>query len=234
MSELRVDNLKTTDSSFSIDTSDIASRDVDDYEIIKGVYWPKVNCTDQGDIAEIGSLAYIISQAAGADRMIELGPGAYTLATSLTVPVTCGLRFNKNAIITVAAAKTLTINGSLEAGIYQIFSGTGTITLGVLVRKVYGEWWGGSAFTTLADSATPSVAQGHLFLTGGTTTITNFTGSTIGREIQIFAEHAITITDGTNIFLNGSANFDMNISDVLFLTQKLDGKWYETNLSDNT
>ena len=43
-----------------------------------------------------------------------------------------------------------------------------------------------------------------------------------------------TITDGTNIFLNGSANFNMVITDTLTLIQKADGKWYEISRSDNT
>ena len=86
---------------------------------------------------------------------------------------------------------------------------------------------------TLADSATPSIAAGTTFLTGGTTTITNLTGGFTGKIIRIISEHAITITDGTNIFLNGSANYVMAATDTLTLIQKADGKFYELGRSDN-
>jgi hypothetical protein len=86
---------------------------------------------------------------------------------------------------------------------------------------------------TMADSATPSVLSGRNFVTGGTTTITNFTNGYIGKTITILADHSVTITDGTNIFLAGSANFAMAASDSLTLIEKADGKWYEISRSDN-
>ena len=90
-----------------------------------------------------------------------------------------------------------------------------------------------SAIQTLANSATPSVAGGKIWLTGGTITITDFTGGAKGQEIVILSEHAITITDGTNIFLNASGNFVMADTDSLYLVQKADGNWYEISRSVN-
>lgn len=88
---------------------------------------------------------------------------------------------------------------------------------------------------TLANDATPSVASGGpSWLTGGTTTITDFDDGYSGQIITIISEHAITITDGTNIFLNGSANFVMAATDTLTLICKDDLKWYEISRSDNT
>ena len=97
-------------------------------------------------------------------------------------------------------------------------------------------WNGGGSvglLPALADDATPSVAGGRYFLTGGTTTITNFDDGYLGQVITIISEHAITITDGTNIFLNGSANFVMGATDTLTLIMKADLKWYEIGRSDN-
>jgi hypothetical protein len=90
-----------------------------------------------------------------------------------------------------------------------------------------------STIAALANSATPSVADGKVWLTGGTTTITDFTGGVPGQEIIIMSEHAITITDGTNMFLSGSANFVMASTDSLYLIQKADGNWYEISRSVN-
>ena len=86
---------------------------------------------------------------------------------------------------------------------------------------------------TLANDATPSVLGGHVFLTGGTTTITDFDDGYEGQVITIIAEHSITITDGTNIFLDGSANWAMTATDTLTLICKADNLWYEIGRGDN-
>jgi hypothetical protein len=77
------------------------------------------------------------------------------------------------------------------------------------------------------EDATPSVLGGSVFLTVGTTTITDFDDGVEGQIIHVLAETSITITDGTNIILHGSANFAMADSDSLTLICKADGKWYE-------
>ncbi|HIJ71125.1 MAG TPA: hypothetical protein HPP87_07155 [Planctomycetes bacterium] len=86
---------------------------------------------------------------------------------------------------------------------------------------------------TLDDDATPSVKGYTVWLTGGTTTITDFDDGVEGQIIIVIAEHSLTITDGTNIFLSGSANWDMTATDTLTLICKADGKWYEIGRSDS-
>lgn len=87
---------------------------------------------------------------------------------------------------------------------------------------------------TLAVDSAPSIAGGSIFLTGGAATITDFVGGVEGQIIRLVAEHAVTITDGTNIFLSGSTNFVMAATDTLTLLCKADGNWYELGRSDNT
>ena len=87
---------------------------------------------------------------------------------------------------------------------------------------------------SLINDATPSVESGRLFLTGGTTTVTDFDDGVEGQIITIISAHTITITDGTNIFLNASGNFVMAATDTLTLICKADNKWYEIGRSDNT
>lgn len=90
-----------------------------------------------------------------------------------------------------------------------------------------------ASIATLANEATPSVDAGRSFLTGGTTTITDFDDGITGQVIHIIAEHSLTITDGTNIFLSGSANWAMTATDTLTLICKADNKWYELSRGDN-
>lgn len=93
---------------------------------------------------------------------------------------------------------------------------------------------GTAAYTTLADEATPSILGGSLFLTGGTTTITDFDDGTTGQQITILSDHTITITHGTNIILSNSQNFGMVANDSLTLVLKADNKWYEVARGTNT
>jgi hypothetical protein len=86
---------------------------------------------------------------------------------------------------------------------------------------------------SLLNNATPTVLNQGTVLTGGTTTITDFDDGVQGQTITILSGHAVTITDGTNIFLSGSANFVMASTDSLVLIQKADGKWYEISRSVN-
>lgn len=92
--------------------------------------------------------------------------------------------------------------------------------------------------STLTNDATPSVGEYSVWLTGGTTTITDFADGVEGQLITIIAEHSVTITDGTNIFLKRSVtaatlNFNMVDSDILTLFCKSDLKWYEKGRSHN-
>ena len=91
--------------------------------------------------------------------------------------------------------------------------------------KPFGEIVG---IVALADQATPSVVGGSICTTGGPTTITDFDDGTVGQTITVLSEHAIRITDGTHIILDGSADFVMAASDSLTLVLKADNKWYET------
>ncbi len=88
-------------------------------------------------------------------------------------------------------------------------------------------------WTALTDGPTPSVLYLEKVSTGGTTTITDFINGYIGQELKIYASHSVTITDGTNIFLSGSANWAMTATDMLHLIYRTNEKWYEVGRSDN-
>ncbi len=82
--------------------------------------------------------------------------------------------------------------------------------------------------TTLANSATPTVVAGNLFITGGTITITDLTNGIVGQTISISAAHTITITHGTPIQLAGGGNFAMVAGNTLTLKMFILGVWEET------
>jgi hypothetical protein len=111
---------------------------------------------------------------------------------------------------------------------------TGFVALPGMVYEPYVQPSTGLPTLVGGATATPSVYGLTQALTAGAVTITNFTDGTVGQRFTLIAEHAVTITDGTNIFLNGSANFVMAATDTLTCIQKADGKWYEISRSDNT
>jgi hypothetical protein len=85
------------------------------------------------------------------------------------------------------------------------------------------------------SGATPSVecVQTAMVTNGGATTVTNLTG---GRDGQIVILHHTdantTYQDGTNIFLNGSANYNPTATSLLTLMRR-NGLWYEQGRSPN-
>ena len=89
--------------------------------------------TIQSAINAIGSL----------ERTLVIPPGTWTLSSDVTVPSNINLKVLSGGLLTVVTGKTLTISGSLEAGLYQIFDcvGTGSVSFGS-PTTIYPEWWG--------------------------------------------------------------------------------------------
>jgi hypothetical protein len=83
-----------------------------------------------GTITAIGSTAGDLSLA----QTSQAGGG-------LTIPATLRLKAPKGATITVATGTTFTVNGPFEAGLYQVFSCTGTGAV-VGLKEVCPEWFG--------------------------------------------------------------------------------------------
>jgi hypothetical protein len=112
------------------------------------------------------------------------------------------VKVDQGALLSVAVSKTLTLNGPFDAGLYQTFSGSGTVTLGKKVKEAYPEWWG--ADNTGATSATTAftawAASGCLNLKlapGATYKIKNVALPKV-NNFHLDGNHANIIADGTN------------------------------------
>ncbi|RLA57453.1 MAG: hypothetical protein DRR04_12800, partial [Gammaproteobacteria bacterium] len=74
---------------------------------------------------------------------IWLSPGTWTIDDDLTIPANVSLCLPPGALLTVSSAKTLTVNGSIATGWYQVFSGDGSIVFGDgSIPCIFPEWWG--------------------------------------------------------------------------------------------
>lgn len=125
--------------------------------------------------------------AIGATETTVLINTAQTVSDDLTVPATMSLFIVRGGSISVANTKTLTINGTVIAGSYQIFTGTGTTTYSGTGIS-YGKWWSGGD-----DSVnTPR----------GTNDILGFTYAPFGKNLLVNGgmEHAQRGASGSASF----------------------------------
>ncbi len=143
-------------------------------------YFPDASQADQG--VAVGSVTvkdFVDSIAVTAKATIAFSRGNtgnttdYTFLTSETIPSNITLKFEPGARVSIAVGETLTINGPFEAGLYQVFTGAGSVVGGVstTTRTIYPEWWGAQAddlntSATLNGSAIESAVD-YLNAAGG-------------------------------------------------------------------
>ena len=113
---------------------------------------------DHSSVTSVGSLAWWINRAAGAGVTLYLDEGTYPVNQNLTVPANICLKFDNGAMLSVASGKTLTINGGIEAGLWQIFAGAGDVAGSPKIEYVYPEWFGAVGDGITDDSASFQLA----------------------------------------------------------------------------
>ena len=112
---------------------------------------------DQGDGSIEGTLAWYVANVGSDLTTITIKPGTYLVSTSITVPTTMTLKPERGGIFTDDASNaTLTINGHIDAGLYQIFdfeNGSGTVDIDPSsVRELYPDWWGVTRTSAISDA----------------------------------------------------------------------------------
>jgi hypothetical protein len=74
--------------------------------------------------------------------VVVIEKGTYPLST-ITIPAGVTLKCMPDAILSLQNNEVLTINGSIDAGLYQIFDTTGTVDLSnAKLKEAYSEWFG--------------------------------------------------------------------------------------------
>lgn len=117
---------------------------------------PDAAITDHSVNTTAGSLAWILAQIGSSPAVVELPANkTYTLtANSLTVDDATRLVFQPGAVVSIASGKTLTINGEIAVGLFQIFTGDGTVSFGDRYNPgMYPQWWNGAAGDGSTDCA---------------------------------------------------------------------------------
>lgn len=90
--------------------------------------------------------------------ILKVPAGTHSISGNLIVPVNVTLRVERGATLTIPPGVTLSINGGLEAGLYQIFSctGTGKVVFGPRsVQEVNAAWFGLTGDSGTTDNYAP-------------------------------------------------------------------------------
>ena len=96
-----------------------------------------------------GSIAAAVQKIGSTVVTLVFAPGTWTIDDDLTIPSNFTCHIPAGCLLEVATGKTLTINGHVQAGLYQVFSGAGTAISHAV--EIYPEWWG--ALTSAANNS---------------------------------------------------------------------------------
>lgn len=179
--------------------------------------------------------AFCARNGSAVESLIITGNSAYTTKDSAALQAAFWVRSLTARHVTVAnnyARHTLAAN---KETVWTSFSNVDTF------HESGNSWY--PRMKDLANSATPSIKSvspgsipfggGDWWQTGGTTAITDLLDGKIGQQVSIYAVHNCTITHGTNIKLNGSVSFAMNLYDTLTLRKVSATVWVEVSRGVN-
>ena len=119
--------------------------------ILKG---PEVDARAYGTAGTQAAIVAALADIGSKQKTLVLYPSltdtstTWALTADQAIPANVSLKVSRGAVLTVATGKTLTINGPLEAELYQIFSctGTGKVVFGThSIKEALPEWWGATA-----------------------------------------------------------------------------------------
>jgi len=152
------------------------------------------------DVRDYSSFSLAIDGISTSSKTLVIS-SEQAVTASKTVPSNVTLMFMQGGSLAISDTKTVTINGHVEAGLYQIFSGAGTVTFGAgAVKEVYPEWWG---IDGTADNVEITKAIASLPSTGGVLKAPNKTYA-IAATVDINKSN-VTLDFGTAIFSTSAA-----------------------------
>jgi len=89
-----------------------------------------------GDPSYGTTLQSAVTAIGGSQALLKIPAGSWSIGANLTVPANITLKPERGAILSIANGVTLTISGALDAGLYQVFSWTGTGAISLANAKI--------------------------------------------------------------------------------------------------
>lgn len=125
------------------------------------------------------------------------------IAEDLAIPSNVALSFKKTGQLQPAIGTTLTINGPIDAGLWQVFDGDGAVTGNPKIEAVYPEWFGaaGDGITDDADA----INAAYMFARSckNTTIILKATKYAVTQQIGTWDTYLPSIGTGCSVTLKG-------------------------------
>jgi hypothetical protein len=94
----------------------------------------------------------------GENATIVFPEGTFKLGSSITFPSNINVWFLKGGMLSPDSGVTVTIEGSIKSGLYQIFEGDGSIVFTRSSREVYPEWFGAN---DLVSDSSLAIQKAH-------------------------------------------------------------------------
>lgn len=193
-----------------------AALSTDSAQQVKGVWYVSTaaSITDHGNAAQVGSLAWVLAQAGGAQTTIRLpGPKAYPITTATTIPATVVLRLGQGAAFDDPSK--LTVDGAIE------WDGAG----GTVDVRAYGAIPGDAlddgAAINLALAEAGTAGGGVVFLPKGTYIIetpllvpSDVTLLGVGAASILYAKTNLNAPVLQNVEWASGTNTDITIRDL--------------------
>ena len=118
--------------------------------------YSNLNGAPQGVLSPNVELSTVISAIGSLSSELLINVPV-SVTSNTTIPATLETIVQKGALISIATGVTLTINGPFNAGVYQVFSitGTGKVVFNNAVNSTgYPEWWGAQVNNSSFDCST--------------------------------------------------------------------------------
>ena len=156
------------------------------------------------DVRNYTSFAAAVMEIGDAEKALLI-PNEQAVSADITVPSNISLRFLQGGSLAIATGVTVTINGNVDAGLYQIFSwaGTGKVAFGAgIVKEVYPQWWGAKGGDVTDDTAAIQMALGS----GAKTLFIPKTSSyyKITSQLNAFSDMDVFFAPGATIKLEST------------------------------
>jgi len=103
-----------------------------------------------------------VASIGGNERAIFI-TNEQAITDNLIIPTNITLTFSQGGSFNISAGKTVTINGHVDAGLYQIFEGTGAVAG---LKKAHPQWFGATGDGITDDTTAIQAADNALVVNG--------------------------------------------------------------------
>jgi len=171
-----------------------------------------VNVKDHGAIGDgthddSATITTAINKANDGTLLFPLG--TYKISSNVISPSNVTIWFTSGAKLSIDSGISFTINGKLDAGLRQIFSGSGTVVIAKgAVESLIPQWWGAvgdginddtSAFTTCITCAGTT----NISIVPSNYKITNDITFGVTSNVNLIAPVTFTVSTGKTVTFSG-------------------------------